>query len=163
MKSPILLVTHMIDRKVLFQLVEGKLADDQFIVSVSVSPTNQISVLLDSEKGVTIEHCVQISRQIEENLDRENDDYELQVSSAGLGQAFKVYRQYVKNLDKEIEVVLTDGIKLEGILKHVDENGFDLETSKLEKVEGNKKKQRVTQLHKIAFDKAKTVKNIIKF
>ena len=153
----------MIDRKKIIQLVEEKLTDDQFIVSISVSPTNQISVLLDSEKGVAINHCVQISRQIEENLDREEDDYELQVSSAGLGQAFKVYRQYVKNLEKEVEVVLADGLKIEGILKHVDETGFDLETSKMEKVEGNKKKQRVTQLHKIAFDKAKTVKNIIKF
>ena len=153
----------MIDRKRIIQLIEEKLTDDQFIVSISVSPTNQISVLLDSEKGVTIKHCVQISRQIEENLDREEDDYELQVSSAGLGQAFKVYRQYVKNLGEKVEVVLTDGLKLEGILKHVDEAGFDLETSKMGKVEGNKKKQLVTQLHKIAFDKAKTVKNIIKF
>ncbi|MCW0482615.1 ribosome assembly cofactor RimP [Gaoshiqia sediminis] len=153
----------MIDRNKIIQLIEDKLTDDQFIVEVEVSPANQISVLLDSETGITIDHCVQISRQIEHNLDREAEDFELQVSSAGLGHPFRVQRQFLKNIGQEVEVVLKNGQKLEGILKQTDENGFELETTKAEKVEGKKKKELVTQLHRISFDEAKTVKNIIKF
>ena len=153
----------MIEKSRIIQLIEEKLTEDQFIVDVEVSPSNQISVQIDSEIGITIDHCVAISRQIEGNLDREEEDFELQVSSAGLGQPFKVLRQYVKNLEKEVEVVLKDGKKMEGILKQANENGFVVETSKMEKPEGKKKKELVTQLHEISFDQAKTVKNIIKF
>lgn len=153
----------MIDRNWIIQLTEEKLKEDQFIVEVTVSQANQISVLLDSDKGVTIDDCIQLSRHIEGNLDREAEDFELQVSSAGLGQPFKVHRQYVKNREREVEVVLTNGQKQTGILKGADESGFDLEISKSEKVEGQKKKQLVTRTLRIQFDEAKTVKNIIKF
>ncbi|MEN6454277.1 MAG: ribosome assembly cofactor RimP [Prolixibacteraceae bacterium] len=153
----------MIDRNWIIQLTEEKLKKDQFIVEVTVSQANQISVLLDSDNGVTIDDCIQLSRHIEGNLDREAEDFELQVSSAGLGQPFKVHRQYVKNREREVEVVLTNGQKQTGILKGADESGFDLEISKSEKVEGQKKKQLVTRTLRIQFDEAKTVKNIIKF
>ncbi|PTN07324.1 ribosome assembly cofactor RimP [Mangrovibacterium marinum] len=153
----------MIDKSKIITLIEEKLTEDQFIVEVEVSPANQISVLIDSDKGISIDDCITISRQIEGNLDREEEDFELQVSSAGLGLPFKVFRQYVKNTGREIEVVLKDGQKLEGILKSVQETSFELETSKKEKVEGKKKKELVTRVHTIAFDDAKTVKNIIKF
>lgn len=153
----------MIDKKKIIELVEEKLTEDQFIVEIEVSPANQISVLVDSETGITIDHCIQISRQIEGSLDREEEDFELQVSSAGLGLPFKVHRQFIKNIDKEVEVVLNDGQKLEGVLKSVADESFELETSKREKVEGKKKKQLVVRLHQIAFEEAKTVKNIIKF
>ncbi|WP_423130399.1 ribosome assembly cofactor RimP [Gaoshiqia sp. Z1-71] len=153
----------MIDRDKIIQWIEEKLTEDQFIVDVEVSPANQITVLLDSEKGITIDHCVQVSRQIEGKLDREVEDFELQVSSAGLGQAFKVRRQFVKNIGQEVEVVLSTGQKLAGLLKLVDEAGFELETTKKQKVEGSKAKEFVTQSHHFSFDEVKTVKNIIKF
>jgi ribosome maturation factor RimP len=153
----------MIDKDKITQLIEDKLTDDQFIVEIEVTPTSQILVTLDGEKGITIDHCVQISRLVEGSLDREQDDFELQVSSAGLGQPFKVQRQFVKNTGSEVEVVLTDGEKLKGILITTDDNGFELEQTKSEKVEGHKKKQQVTSTRHIAFDEAKTVKNIIKF
>ncbi len=153
----------MINKSTIITLIEEKLTEDQFIVEVEVSPANQISVQIDSENGISIDDCVAISRQIEGNLDREEEDFELQVSSAGLGQPFKVFRQYTKNIGREIEVVLKDGQKLEGILKGVQETSFELETSKKEKIEGKKKKELVTRVLSIAFDEAKTVKNIIKF
>jgi len=153
----------MIDKKKIIDLIEQKLTEDQFIVEVEVSPANQISVLIDSEIGISIDDCVAVSRQIEGNLDREEEDFELQVSSAGLGQPFKVHRQFTKNLEREVEVVLKDGKKLEGILKNVSESGFELETTGKEKIEGTKKKELVTRLHSIPFEEAKTVKNIIKF
>ncbi len=153
----------MIDRKRIIALIEEKLTSEQFIVDVEVSGSNQISVVIDSENGISIDDCIQISRQIEGNLDREEEDFELQVASAGLGQPLKVFRQFMKNIDREMEVVLKDGQKLEGILRSASENGFELETSKKEQVEGKKKKELVTRLHSISFDQAKTVKNIIKF
>ncbi|MGQ8336099.1 ribosome assembly cofactor RimP [Sunxiuqinia sp. A32] len=153
----------MIDQKIITQLVEEKLTDDQFIVSIDINTGNRISVLVDSFSGVTIDHCVAISRNIENNLDREVEDFELQVSSAGLGESFKIHQQFVKNTGKEVEVILNDGNKIEGILKSVDDNGFEIESSKREKVEGHKKKQLITRNHRIEFDQAKTVKNIIKF
>lgn len=153
----------MIEKSKITQLIEDKLSEDQFIVDLEVTPSNQIKVSLDSESGITIDHCVQISRLVEGSLDREEEDFELQVASAGLGQPLKVYRQYVKNIGQEMEVVLKNGEKLSGELKSVDEDGFELETTKREKVEGHKKKQLITRLHRIAFDEAKTVKNIIKF
>ncbi|WP_159518712.1 ribosome assembly cofactor RimP [Sunxiuqinia indica] len=153
----------MIDRNKIAQLIEDELTEDQFIVEIDVTPSNQIQVTLDGENGITIDHCVQISRLVEENLDREKEDFELQVSSSGLGQPLKTQRQFVKNLNQEMEVVLTTGEKLEGILKTVDQDGFELESTKRERVEGHKKKQLITRVHRIAFDEAKTVKNIIKF
>lgn len=153
----------MIDKNKIRQLIEDKLSEDQFIVSFDINPGNQIMVTLDSMHGITIDHCVEISRTVEGSIDREEDDFELQVSSSGLGQPLKVYRQFVKNIGQEMEVVLTNGEKLEGVLKTADQEGFELETSKREKVEGHKKKQLITSLHRIAFDEAKTVKNIIKF
>lgn len=153
----------MIDKNTITQLIEDKLTDDQFIVELEVSPSNQIMVTLDSENGITIDHCVQISRLVEGSLDREVEDFELQVSSAGLGQPFKIHRQFVKNIGNEVEVVLTSGEKLGGILKSVTDSGFELETSKKEKVEGHKKKQLVTAVQPIAMEEVKTVKNSIKF
>jgi ribosome maturation factor RimP len=153
----------MIDRNLVIQLTKEKLRQDQFIVEVTVSQANQISVLLDSDSGITIDDCITISRYIESKLDREAEDFELQVSSSGLGQPFKVHRQYIRNLGNEVEVVLTNGQKLAGILKSADETGFDLEISKNEKVEGQKKKQLVTRIQRISFDETKTVKNIVKF
>ena len=153
----------MIDRGKIVQLTEEKLREDQFIVDLTVSQANQIIVLLDGENSLTIDDCIQISRHIESSLNRDEEDFELQVSSSGLGQPFKVYRQYVKNLGQEVQVVLKSGQKQEGRLKDVNESGFDLETSKNEKVEGKKKKQLVTRTCRFSFDEIKTVKNIIKF
>lgn len=153
----------MIDQNKIVQLVEEKLTDEQFIVSIDIRPSNQMSILVDSFSGVTINDCIQLSRHIEGNLDREVEDFELQVSSAGISEPFKIRQQFEKNKGKEIEVVLTDGIKHEGVLKEIDDSGFELETSKREKVEGHKKKQLITRIHRIEFDQAKTVRNIIKF
>ncbi len=162
-KSPILLTVIMIEKDKIVTWVEETLNDNQFIVSVDVSPSNQITVLLDGEEGITIQKCVEVNRKIEDELDRDVEDFELNVSSSGLGQPFKVFRQYTKNVGKEVEVLLKDGQKLTGTLKKVEENGFELESSKREKVEGHKKKQLITRLHQIGFDETKTVKNIIKF
>ncbi len=153
----------MINRDLIVQLTEETLTAGQFVVDVVVNQANQITVLLDSDSGITIDDCIRVSRFIENNLDREKEDFELQVSSAGLGQPLRGFRQYVKNNGNEVVVDLANGHKYTGILKQADESGFDLEISKKEKIEGKKKKQIVTQILRISFDEVKTVRNSIKF
>ena len=99
-----------------------------FIVSVKVSSANRITVLADKNEGITIDECAAIHRHIEMNLDRETEDFELQVSSPGLDLPFGVIEQYFKNVGRKVEVIDNDGTKLTGILKNVTEGGFELET-----------------------------------
>jgi len=153
----------MIEKEKITQLVEEKLSEGQFIVEITVSANNKISVAIDSMEGIKISQCVAISRHIEKSLDRDVEDFELQVSSAGLGQPFKVYLQFVKNESQEIEVVLTDGSKLAGKLTEVNPQGFGLEIVKKEKVDGEKKKQLVHETLRFTYDEVKEAKNIIKF
>jgi len=99
-----------------------------FIVAVKVSSSNKITVLADTMEGITIDECVDIHRHIESNLDRDIEDFELQVSSPGLDQPFGVIEQYYKNEGKKVEVIDNDGSKYSGILKNVSNGGFELET-----------------------------------
>ncbi len=153
----------MIEKSKIIRLVEEKLTGDQFLVDVSVSSTNVITVLIDSDSGITINQCVEVSRHIEGNLDREAEDFELSVYSAGLGLPFLVHRQYVKNQGKEIEVLTTTGLKYSGILLNVTDDGFDLEVTTKEKIEGQKKRELVTRVHHFGYEQVKEAKNIIKF
>ena|SRR5450759_141680 len=99
-----------------------------FIVAVKVSSANRITVLADKNEGITIDECAAIHRHIEMNLDRETEDFELQVSSPGLDLPFGVIEQYFKNVGRKVEVIDNEGTKLTGILKNVTEGGFELET-----------------------------------
>ncbi|MFV0522195.1 MAG: ribosome assembly cofactor RimP [Mangrovibacterium sp.] len=153
----------MIEKSKIAKIAEDLLGVEQFLVEVSVSASNKIEIVIDSEQGIGIESCIKLSKAVEEVLDRDEEDFELQVSSAGLGQPFKVYRQYVKNIGREVELLKTDGSKLEGVIKSVSELGFELETKQRIKPEGKKKKELVVENLQVSFDEAKTVKNIIKF
>jgi ribosome maturation factor RimP len=153
----------MIDKVKIIQLAEEKLEDGMFLVDLTVSNANVINVFVDGIDGVNIDQCIAISRNIEFNLDREVDDFELQVSSAGLGQPFKVFQQYQKNLGEEIEVVTVDGLKFVGTLVEVEKKGIKLETRNNEKVEGHKKKQLVIKQFDFEFEAMKSAKVIISF
>ena len=99
-----------------------------FLVSVKVSNANRIIVLADKNEGITIDECAAIHRQIENGLDRDKEDFELQVSSPGLDMPFVVIQQYFKNEGKNVEVVDYEGSKYIGKLKNVTDGGFELET-----------------------------------
>ncbi|RYM35670.1 ribosome assembly cofactor RimP [Brumimicrobium glaciale] len=136
-----------------------------FIVEIAISSNNVIQVELDVEDGnVAINDCVSVSRNIEHNLDREEQDFELSVSSAGLDKPFRVLKQYIKNIGNEIKVQLKEkNNTIEGVLKHVDENGIKLETTSKERVEGKKKKEIVVQEHEYTFEEIKETKIVISF
>jgi len=99
-----------------------------FLVAVKVSTSNRITILADTMKGITIDECVAIHRHLEKNLDRNNEDFELQVSSPGLDMPFGVIEQYYKNEGKKVTVLDNEGLKYSGVLRNVTVGGFDLET-----------------------------------
>lgn len=142
-------------------MVEEKLSDTMFIVDVSVGLGNAISVIIDSDEGLSIDKCIEMSRHIEHQFDREVEDFSLEVSSPGLTQPFKVLRQYLKNLEKEVEIVTVKGDKITGILKSAVEESFIVETSSKIKVDGKK----TVELNTVEFSlqEIKTVKPVITF
>jgi ribosome maturation factor RimP len=160
-ESPILLILKMITKEKIQFLVEEVLSNDMFIVDITVGTGNQILVSVDSDAGISVGECVQISRHIESNLDREVDDFSLEVSSPGLSTPLKVLRQYLKNIGREVEVVTISGEKQKGILKSADSMSFELDIRVKEKVDG--KKVDVTKSLTYGFDQIKTVKIIISF
>ncbi len=154
----------MIDKTVVKQLVEEWLeGKDYFLVDIEISSDNRIVVEIDHADGVWIEDCVALSRFIEERLDREVEDYELEVGSAGLGQPFKVPQQYINFIGKEVEVLDADGKKYKGLLKSVDGNQFTVTVKEKVKEEG-KKRPVLTDVDKqFEMDKVKYTKYLISF
>jgi ribosome maturation factor RimP len=119
----------MIEKQKIEGLVEEYVrGSGLFLVSVKVSNANRIIVLADKNEGITIDECAAIHKHIENGLDRDKEDFELQVSSPGLDVPFGVIEQYFKNEGKKVEVVDIDGSKFAGRLKNVTTGGFELET-----------------------------------
>ena len=119
----------MIEKQTIQGLVEEFIkGTGLFLVTVKVSSSNRITVLADKNKGITIDECAAIHRLIEKSLDREKEDFELQVSSPGLDLPFVVFEQYLKNEGNKVEVTDNEGFKLIGKLKNVTEGGFELES-----------------------------------
>ncbi len=153
----------MIDKVKIAELVNEKLTDDQFLVDVTVSSANVIHVMVDSDTGISINQIVEISRYVEGKLDRDAEDFELSVFSAGLSEPFRLVRQYKKNIGGEIELVLTNGQKMVGLLCSADDHGVELEVSAKEKIEGSKKKELVKRIHHFEYSVIKEAKTILKF
>ncbi len=154
----------MIDKSVIERLVEGKLASSpNYLVNVDVQPGNVIVVEIDNDDCVSIDDCVELSRYIEEHLDRDEEDFELEVGSAGITSPFKVLRQYIKNIGKEVEVLTKSGVKLTGLLKSANENGFVITIEKQIKPEGAKRKITVEEDLFYVYNEIKYTKYLIRF
>lgn len=154
----------MIDKNVVKKLVEEWLQDKEyFLVSIEISLDDRIVVEIDHADGVWIEDCVALSKYIEDHLNRDEEDYELEVGSAGLGQPFKVPQQYINFIGKEVEVLDADGKKVKGILKAVEGNDFTVGVEEKVKVEGKKRPVKQEVDHVYQMDKVKYTKYIISF
>lgn len=154
----------MISKDLVCQLVEDYIVDkNHYLVEVLVSSDNSIMVEIDSFDGVSIDFCTQISKHIESQLDREVEDYELQVGSAGLTEPFKVLNQYKKNIGNEVEVLTKLGKKLTGILVEAHPSDFVLEIEKQEKQEGAKRKVLIKENITFSYSDVKHTKYIIRF
>ena len=152
----------MIDKNVVKKLVDEWLQDKEyFLVDIQISQDDRIVVEIDHADGVWIEDCAELSKYIEEHLDREEEDFELEVGSAGLGQPFKVEQQYLNNIGKEVEVLTAEGKKIQGVLKSVDGNDFVVTVNEKVKVEGKKRPVKMDVDHTFQMDNIKYTKYLI--
>ena len=143
----------MIQKQEIIDLVDQFLLateSESYLIDVTVSRDNSIVVTLDNDEAVDIDECVSLSQYINDRMDREREDYELEVGSAGLTSPLQQLRQYAKFEGEVMEVLMRDGRKLRGILGAADEQGFDFEWTVKEKVEGKKKKEDVTHHEHLA-------------
>ena len=147
-------------RSIVEEWLDGK---EYFLVDIEISPDDRIVVEIDHADGVWIEDCVELSRFIEDHLSRDEEDYELEVGSAGLGQPFKVAQQYHCFVGKDVEVLDADGKKYKGVLKAVEGNDFTVMVQEKQKVEGKKRPQLVETDYTFQMDKVKYTKYLINF
>lgn len=147
-------------RSIVEEWLDGK---EYFLVDIEISPDDLIVVEIDHADGVWIEDCVELSRFIEDHLSRDEEDYELEVGSAGLGQPFKVAQQYHCFVGKDVEVLDADGKKYKGVLKAVEGNDFTVTVQEKQKVEGKKRPQLVETDYTFQMDKVKYTKYLINF
>ena len=157
----------MIQKQVIVDLVDQFLLvseSESYLIDVTVSRDNQIVITLDNDEAIDIDECVALSQYIDEHMDREVEDFELEVGSAGLTSPLRTLRQYAKYEGDEVEVLMRDGRKLVGTLGAAYEEGFDLTWTTLEKVtdpatgKQSKKKQEVEHHEHIAHKDANQVK-----
>jgi ribosome maturation factor RimP len=118
----------MINRNKVASVAEEYLQDtDKFLVEVNVSRTNKVVVLIDGDSGVKIEDCVALSRHILSFFDRDQEDFELEVSSVGVGSALQLPRQYRNNIGRSINITRQGDTRLRGKLLEVNETGITIE------------------------------------
>lgn len=154
----------MIDKTLVQQAVSSAIeGTGLFLVDLTVSADNRIVVEVDSMEPMDVESCVALSRKIEAQLDRDAEDFELEVGSAGLTSPFKVKQQYEKNLGNEVEVLTRDGRKYTGTLVEAGEDAFTVEVPRKVKPEGAKRPVVELQPEKLAYADAKSVKYVINF
>ncbi len=153
----------MIKKKYIAKLANDCLFDsDRFVVGIVITTDNVIKVFIDGDNGVTIKNCVEVSRYIESSLDREEEDFELSVSSAGVDHPFVLLRQYINNIDNSVSVIKNDGEKIRGILKSVDNDMVNI----LEEVKRKNKKNKSTaygEIISIPMSDIKETKRVITF
>lgn len=151
----------MIKKEEIEKLVNEKLSGtDKFLVDIKIKPVNNISIFIDSDTNISISDCVDVSRFIESNYDRDIIDFQLNVSSSGIDQAFTSFRQYKKNIGKQVNILLSDDKKLKGTLIEVNEKYIKLKpiVSKKEKKKGIN-----DDIIDLSFNDIKETKNIISF
>lgn len=143
------------------ELLEGT---DLFVVEVKVSMSNEIEVVVDRDTAsLDLDTLADLNRRIEQTLDRDAEDFQLTVASAGIGQPLKLLRQYRKLIDQSLEVVLTSGVKLLAVLREVYEDALVLEYPEKVSVEGKKRKETITVRREVPLTEIKTACEYLTF
>jgi ribosome maturation factor RimP len=132
-----------------------------FLIELSIGADHSIRVLLDGDHGVTLEDCMQVSRKIEHNLDREQTDFSIEVSSCGVGTPLVIPRQFKKNIDRKLEVIFDNGKQQQGTLVKVDEKGFAIRWKTREPKPIGKGKVTVTKTTECKYDAIQSAKVIV--
>jgi ribosome maturation factor RimP len=117
------------DKSKIIDLVDQALKENPalFLIDLKFLPDNKIYVEVDGDNGIALNECIRISRAVEHNLDREEDDFSLEVTSPDIANPLKVKRQYLKNVNRILQVKLTNNSNLEGTLKNVSKDSIELE------------------------------------
>lgn len=154
----------MIDKQKVEAIVEDWLVGkDYFLTDVQVSNDDRIVVEIDHKDGVWIDDCVELSQYIEAHLNREEEDYELEVGSAGIGQPFKVMQQYLNHVGDEIEVLTVAGQKRQGILISADADEIVVNVKTKVKLEGSKRPKTIDVANTIPLSEIKEARAVISF
>lgn len=157
----------MISKKKVEALINERIEEldnGLFIVELNISSANVISVELDKYEGnVSVDDCIRVSRNVEHNLDREEQDFELNVSSAGLDKGLRVFPQYKKNVGRDVKVKLSEGGSLEGTMIAATPEDITIQTTRKERIEGKKKKETIVEDHVLSMDQIKETKIVISF
>lgn len=136
---------------------------DLFVVGCTSTPGNEIELTIDGDTSVDIDACVALSRAVEAELDRDEEDFQLTVASAGIGSDLKLPRQYRKLVGSPVEVLLASGVKITARLDEVDDGGITLSYEERQTVEGRKRKQTVTVTRRYAFEEIKYTREYLDF
>jgi len=131
---------------------------DLFTVEITVRPASHITVYIDGDKGVALEDCHRVNRFLEQRLNRDMEDFDLTVSSAGLDRPLKVLRQYKKLIRQEIEVVTVTGKKIAGVLEKAEKEGIVISQEVV-----ISKKEKEMKSWSFSFGELKSVKEVITF
>lgn len=154
------MITENKIRSLIDSRIEGT---DYYILDLQIKPGNEIIVELESTGPVSISDCVDISRAIEHNLDREDEDFSLRVTSPGIDKPLRDRRQFVKNVGRHLKVKLEDGRETEGELTSADQDGIRLLTQRKERLEGKKKRILIEEELALAYPEIKQAKIKINF
>jgi ribosome maturation factor RimP len=142
------------------KLIEAHLAGGAvFLVDVAVKTGNRISVYLDGDHGVNIDVCRELNHFLNEILDRDTEDFDLTVSSAGADRPLKLPRQFRKNIGRSLEIVTKTGEKLTGLVTKADEYGIEVEAAPLKKT----KREAEMKIVRFSYADIKTAKEVITF
>ena len=154
----------MIDTRKITDIAEQKLqGTDLFIVDCTCTPNNEIELIVDSDTSVGIDACAELSRAVEAELDRQQEDFSLTVMSAGIGSELRTLRQYRKLTGHSVEVLLASGVKLLARLDEVTDEGVTLSYEEKQTVEGKKRKQLVKVSRTYPFAEIKYTKEWLDF
>ncbi len=136
---------------------------DLFLIDFDIMGDNQIKIIIDGDDGVLVEDCMLVSRAIEHNLDREVEDFSLEVASAGATSSLTHARQYLKNIGRTLQVETVTNQKFEGLLSHTDENEIVIAWKAREPKPVGKGKVTVQKTRILKLDEIKEAKVKIKF
>ncbi|MDR1198622.1 MAG: ribosome assembly cofactor RimP [Prevotellaceae bacterium] len=155
----------MINSEKIRETVERKIENsDKFIVDINISADSKINIVLDSDSGkISINDCAEISRAVEDILNRDDEDFELEVASAGLDSPLRMLRQYQKNINRDIDIVFKTGRKLMAKLAGATADSIDVQYEEKATVENKKRKQLITKSETITLDSVKSVKVVVLF
>ncbi len=134
-----------------------------FLISIDVQGNNEIKIVIDGDAGVTVEDCMAVSRKIEHNLDREEEDFALEVMSAGATSPLEIPRQYKKNIGRTLLVKTTSGDKIEGVLEAATDTDIVLKWKTREPKPVGKGKVTVQKTETVAYGEITEAKVVIKF